>query len=106
MIISALRELFSAKDPPIPVLYNEIQTSSTAVGTAGSHAQSGTSSIINAIAVPETPGGHQEPSNVDIPLEHTTIFYIGEESLGLTNLLLTNTSCDVGFPDFYISYAT
>jgi diphthamide biosynthesis protein 2 len=75
----------------MPVLYNEIQTSSTPVGTAGSstaHAQLGGS------------------TNIDIPLEHTTIFYIGEESLGLTNLLMTNAFCDVGSPDFHISHTS
>ncbi|KIM44325.1 hypothetical protein M413DRAFT_443332 [Hebeloma cylindrosporum] len=93
-ILATLRELLSARNPSIPVFYNEIQTSSTPVGTAAS-ATPGVSTNVETTGVSETPGAHQEPSNVEIPLEHTTVFYIGEESLGLTNLLMTNASCDV-----------
>jgi diphthamide biosynthesis protein 2 len=84
------------------VFYNEIQTSTLPAGFEapfGTHAQLGPSINIDTATVTETTGGHQQSTDDNIPLEHTTIFYIGEESLGLTNLLMTNASCDVGLPD-------
>lgn len=38
-----------------------------------------------------------EPSP-DLPVQDPTIFYVGGESLGLTNLLMTNSSCNVRRP--------
>lgn len=35
------------------------------------------------------------PPTEDVQLENTAIFYIGGESLGLTNLLMTNSGRDV-----------
>ena len=40
--------------------------------------------------------GSVEAVPVDVPLEHTTVFYIGKESLALTNLLMTSSLSNVG----------
>jgi diphthamide biosynthesis protein 2 len=42
------------------------------------------------------PGSFVEAVPVDVPPEHTTVFYIGKESLALTNLLMTSSLSNVG----------
>jgi len=42
------------------------------------------------------PGSPAEAVPVDVPPEHTTVFYIGKESLALTNLLMTSSLSNVG----------
>ena len=41
-------------------------------------------------------GSAVEAVPADVPPEHTTVFYIGKESLALTNLLMTSSSSNVG----------
>lgn len=43
----------------------------------------------------ESSGSPRMPETV----QDCTIFYVGDESLGLTNLLITHSSCDVSFSE-------
>ncbi|KDR72825.1 hypothetical protein GALMADRAFT_73379 [Galerina marginata CBS 339.88] len=81
-IFQSLREALSKCTPAIPVLYDKISTMTypSSQSTSPAHGKE------------DLP--RQNAEN-DIALEHTTIFYVGSESLGLTNLLMTNASCNV-----------
>ncbi|KAF8804169.1 diphthamide biosynthesis protein [Phlegmacium glaucopus] len=80
-----LEKLQKSLDPRnIAILYHKIPTKTT----------------------PTPTNQHQQPSKTDadttttqhnsqIPSAYTTIFYIGSESMGLTNLLMTNASCKI-----------
>ena len=39
---------------------------------------------------------HESQRRSEDTVQDSTIFYIGDESLGLTNLLITHSTCDVG----------
>ncbi|KAF8887021.1 putative diphthamide synthesis protein-domain-containing protein [Gymnopilus junonius] len=69
-IVQRLRQALSKYTPPIPVFYNPIPSVTF-------------------------PSPSKSTSNPSPTAEHTTIFYIGGESLGLTNLLMTNSLSDV-----------
>ncbi|KAF8173315.1 putative diphthamide synthesis protein-domain-containing protein [Pholiota molesta] len=81
-LLKTLREELSKRTPPIPVLYDEIPIISYPGASSTPENSKST-----ATKVPE--------DTEDTHLEQTTIFYIGGESLGLTNLLMTNAACDV-----------
>ncbi|PPQ91528.1 hypothetical protein CVT25_008796 [Psilocybe cyanescens] len=81
-ILRSLSQALSEQVPPIPVLYHEIPNM-----TYPSSATTTTNPS------PQTPNDHD--TQTDFPLEHMIIFYVGGESLGLSNLLMTNASCDV-----------
>ncbi|KAH9475326.1 2-(3-amino-3-carboxypropyl)histidine synthase subunit 2 [Psilocybe cubensis] len=81
-IVQCLRQALSQSVPPIPLLYHKIPemtypSSATSAANPSSH-----------------PVNDHDPET-DFQLEHTIIFYVGGESLGLSNLLMTNSSCNV-----------
>ncbi|KAF4622593.1 hypothetical protein D9613_009231 [Agrocybe pediades] len=87
-ILEKLRDALSRRNPAIPVLYQSVPLFSFAAPK------------------PDTPPAENSqisdasPSNdrdlaMDIPAENVPIFYVGGESLGLTNLLMTNSSRNV-----------
>ena len=47
-------------------------------------------------APPQNVSGSPAEVPVDVPPEHTIVFYIGKESLALTNLLMTSSLSNVG----------
>ncbi|KAJ3518090.1 hypothetical protein NLJ89_g116 [Agrocybe chaxingu] len=69
----SLVEKLRSRFPRLPVLYHAMPTKSDPVPTQS----------------------HLMPSDDSVALENTAIFYVGSESLGLTNLLITNSSCPV-----------
>ncbi|KAF8152245.1 putative diphthamide synthesis protein-domain-containing protein [Crassisporium funariophilum] len=88
-ILQGLQRIFEPRN--IAVLYHRIET--RAMPTPSSRNGSELASTEQPPSVDESPPSEVPPS--DIPLEYTTIFYVGSESLGLTNLLVTNASCNV-----------
>ncbi|KAF9005199.1 putative diphthamide synthesis protein-domain-containing protein [Cyathus striatus] len=84
---SIRQRLESALAPrQIPVLYHAIQTTS---------APDPVTTLDEPPAEEETEEEPSETKREDVQLDYTTIFYVGPESLSLTNLLMTNASCDV-----------
>lgn len=51
--------------------------------------------------LPSSPPGHESPV-ADLPEEGCTILYVGGESLGLTNILMTHASSQVSLSEFYM----
>ena len=51
---------------------------------------------VKAAPLQNVPGSSEEAVPVDVLPEHTTVFYIGKESLALTNLLMTSSLSNVG----------
>lgn len=81
-------KLHQTLDPRnISILYRKIAIKTTPTNT-NTHPQPSTP--------PDTDANAAQPSS-EIALEHTTIFYIGSECVGLTNLLMTNASSKVRF---------
>ncbi|KAF9478781.1 diphthamide biosynthesis protein [Pholiota conissans] len=80
-VLKTLTEELNKRNPPIPVLYDEISV----VSYPGIPPTSDKAKSVTSESAEED--GHLEQT--------TTIFYIGGESLSLTNLLMTNAACDV-----------
>ena len=87
-ILEKLRQYLDPRS--IPILYHKIPTTTTPTVT-NNLSKSSTQLKSNSPA-PNTDAA--QPSS-EIPLTHNTIFYIGSESVGLTNLLMTNASSKV-----------
>ena len=77
----------------IPILYHKIPTKTTPTHT-NKHPQPLTQPNSIKSPTPDADTDATQPSS-EISLAHTTIFYIGSESVGLTNLLMTNASSKV-----------
>ncbi|KJA16045.1 hypothetical protein HYPSUDRAFT_71650 [Hypholoma sublateritium FD-334 SS-4] len=74
-LLSALRATLAIRSSQLAVLYEKIGTSSRPAEE------------LSKLTT-------QAPST-DVPAQKTAIFYVGGESLGLTNLLMTNAGCEV-----------
>ena len=94
-IDAILDKLHQSLDPRnIPIIYHKISIKITPTHT-NKHPQPLTQpNAINIPPAPDTDADAAQPSS-EISLAHTTIFYIGSESVGLTNLLMTNASSKV-----------
>lgn len=90
-IDAIIEKLHQSLDPRnIPILYHKIPIKTTPIHT-NKHPQPLTQPNSVNPPAPDTDTDATQP----ISLAHTTIFYIGSESVGLTNLLMTNASSKV-----------
>ena len=95
-ILEKLHQYLDLRD--IPILYHKIPAKTTPTH-ANKHQQP-----LNPLIQPDSTSLSAPNIDIDatqynseIPLTHTTIFYIGSESIGLTNLLMTNSSSKARF---------
>ena len=77
-VLARLRESFA---PGIPITYHEILEKTLPVKSGDSLSSNG------------TPNDH-----LDQAVDYDTILFVGGESLTLTNLLMTHSSCEVRSP--------
>ncbi|KAF8966760.1 putative diphthamide synthesis protein-domain-containing protein [Flammula alnicola] len=108
-ILHTLREVLAKREKPILVLYDRIPTSTHPVPSTAPEADakknksSAAGEEDTSTNITDKPKSETEPEKAkddeeedgSVEYTYTAIFYIGGESLGLTNLLMTNAGCQV-----------
>ncbi|PPQ67619.1 hypothetical protein CVT26_006829 [Gymnopilus dilepis] len=105
-LVNGLRQTLSKYSPPISVTYNPIpstsqpasstlkQTSTATTSKSIGHSSDQANQLANQVPPMDAVDSSSSQAEVDFQA-FNTILYVGGESLGLTNLLMTNSTCDI-----------